>query len=446
MHLLRLLLLAGTGALPVVLAAQVTITFEGSVQGSPIPLDSIHVENLTGSGDTTLYYPEHELVLDFSTGVQGPVGDAAPIRSMPNPFGGSTEIRVVSTGGGMRLAVHDALGRTTAALRVEAAPGLHRFHYSSGMPGLHTVSVEQNGQRHSLRLVALDGTGGANGTLQHLGTAGGHAGRGKPKAGRALFSWQPGDALRYIGHASNDTAQFSGVIEHTPVSSTTRTFTFIGATCPEAPTMMDADGNVYPVVRIGGQCWMGANLRTAHYNDGSAIPNVPGNAAWLQVGATGAWSHYENNAGHGATYGKLYNWYAATDPRGVCPMGWHVPTDAEWKQLESTLGMPADELNSEGTRGEAQNVGGLLKSTALWNAPNTGANNGTGFSALPGGTRGGFSEGTFFNLGTHGEWWTSSNYGEFNFAYRRQLRHANGGIGRFGYYKGSGYCIRCLRD
>jgi len=440
MDLLRHLPLALAGILPAALAAQVIITFEGSLQGSPIPLDSIHVENLTGTGDTTIYFPDHELVLDFSTGLQGHAGDAAPIRSMPNPFTGSTDIMVASTGGEVRMSVYDATGRATATLRVEAPAGQYRFRYRSGMPGLHIVSMEQNGQRHSLRMVAMEGTGCVNGTLSHLGAV------GTAKSDRSLFTWQPGDALRYIGYASNDTAMFSGVIEHTPVASTTRTFTFFGATCSEAPTVMDADGNVYPVVRIGEQCWMGTNLRTTHYSDGSAIPNVTNDNAWLQVGATGAWSNYENSTAHGATYGKLYNWYAATDQRGVCPMGWHVATDAEWKQLESALGMPANELNSAGTRGEAQNVGGMLKSTSVWNTPNTGATNETGFSGLPGGARGGFSEGTFFNLGTHGEWWTSSNYGEFNFAVRRQLRHSNGGIGRFGYYKGNGYCIRCLRD
>ena len=437
---LRYLPLAFASILPAALAAQVVITFEGTRQGDPIPLDSIHVENLTGSGDTTIYYPDHELVLDLSTGVRDHNGDAAPIRSMPNPFGGSTEIMVTSTGGEMLLAVHDAMGREVAARRVDAPVGLHRFRYGSGMPGLQIVSVEQNGQRRTLRMVAAEGTCNALSELTHLG------GSGMAKSDRSLFMWQPGDELRYIGYASNDTAVFSGVIEHTPVVSTTRTFTFFGVTCPDAPTVMDADGNVYPVVRIGEQCWMGTNLRTTQYSDGSAISNVTDNSAWLQVGATGAWSNYENSAAHGATYGRLYNWYAATDPRGVCPMGWHVPTDAEWKQLESTLGMPADELNSAGTRGEAQNVGGMLKSSAVWNAPNTGATNETGFSGLPGGARGGFDEGTFFNLGTHGEWWTSSNYGEFNFAVRRQMRHSNGGIGRFGYYKGNGYCIRCLRD
>jgi uncharacterized protein (TIGR02145 family) len=439
MKLLRHLLFASISVLPAALASQIIITFEATLQGGPIPLDSILVENLTASGDTTIYHPDHILVLELSTRVKEHMNDAPPLRSVPNPFAGSTEIQVVSTGGELRLVVYDAMGRATTALHMEAADGLHRFSYNSGLPGVHIVSVEQNGRRHGLRLVAMEGSGAADGTLSHLGHA------GTPRGGRSLFTWQPGDELRYVGYASNDTAMFSGVIGHTPVSSATRTFTFYGATCPEAPVVTDMDGNMYPVVRIGDQCWMGANLRTSHYSDGSIIPNVTGNSSWAQLN-TGAWSNYENNTGHNATHGKLYNWFAALDPRGVCPTGWHVPTDDEWKQLESALGMPADELNDPGVRGEVQNVGGRMKTTSQWNAPNSGATNESGFSGLPSGARDGFSDGTFYNLGNRGHWWSSSEGDQFNYGRYRSLSYFNAGVGRYGYYKRSGYCIRCVRD
>lgn len=437
---LRYLPLALASMLPAAIAAQgIVITFEGTFQGDPIPLDSIHVENLTASGDTTIYFPDNQLVLDFSTGVMNHSDEASLIRSMPNPFSRSTELMVVSTGGEMLLTIYDATGRVTATLRIDAAPGQHRFRYSSGMPGLHIVSVEQNGQRRSLRLVALEGTGSARSALSHIGAA------GIPKAGRALFTWQPGDALRYIGYASNDTAMFSGVIQHTPTSSSTRTFNFYGAACPSSPTMTDNDGNVYPAVLIGTQCWMGANLRTTQYRDGSAIPNVTVNTTWAQLN-TGAWSYYENNSSNNASHGKLYNWFAAVDPRGICPLGWHVPADAEWQQLESTLGMPANELNSPGVRGEIQNVGGMMKTISAWNAPNAGATNESGFTGLPSGARDGFSDGTFFNLGDRGYWWSSSEGDQLNYARYRSLSYFNAGVGRYSYYKSSGYCIRCLRD
>lgn len=431
--------------LPATLAAQITITFAGDLNGSPISLDSIVVQNLDAGGDTLLLYPDTVLVLDFSTSIRAYADDAAPIRSLPNPFSGSTDMEVVSTGGEMLLMVHDATGRLVASLRVETAPGQHRFRYSSGMPGLHIVSVEQNGQRHAQRLVALEGTGSSNGTLSHLGAAGTPIKAGRAKSDRSLFTWQPGDGLRYIGYASNDTALFSGVLQETPFLSVTRTFFFYAATCPEAPTVTDIDGNMYATLLIGDQCWTASNLKTSHYSDGSAIPNITSNNEWRYLN-TGAWCSYENNIVNGTTYGKLYNWFAAVDPRGICPLGWHVPTDAEWKLMESSLGVPANELNSAGVRGEAQNVGGRMKAHALWNTPNAGATNESGFSGLPTGTRDGFSEGTFYNLGDYGSWWSTTDYGEFNYGWYRRLSYFNTGIHRTGYYKRNGHCIRCVQD
>lgn len=190
---------------------------------------------------------------------------------------------------------------------------------------------------------------------------------------------------------------------------------------------------------------MASNLRTTQYSDGTVIPNVTVNATWAQLN-TGAWSNYENNVSNNATHGKLYNWYAATDPRGVCPLGWHVPTDAEWQLMESALGMPANELNAPGIRGEAQNLGGKLKTTSLWNAPNAGATNESGFSGLPSGARDGSSGWDVLQPRRRGYWWSSSEGDQFNYARYRSLSYFNAGVGRYSYFKSSGYCIRCLRD
>ena len=442
--LLRISLVAAS-ILPFSLAAQVIINFEGDLRGDPIPLDSIHVENLTGSGDTTIYFPDHELVLDFTTGIPALVGGSDRILGIPNPFVGNTDVMVLSNGGELQLTAYDATGRALTSVRVHTDAGTHRFRYSSGRPGMHVVRVEQEGVRYSAPLLAVEGDGTATSTLAYAGAGDQPIMNVTTKSDRSFFTWQPGDELRYVGYASNDTAMFSGVILHTPTTSTTHTFTFYAPTCAEAPTVADADGNVYPVVRIGEQCWMAANLRTTRYSDGSSIPNVIGNNEWRFLN-TGAWCYYDNSPSQNLTHGKLYNWYAAMDPRGICPLGWHVPSDAEWQVLESALGTPAEELTDIGMRGEAQNVGGKLKSLSLWNAPNTGATNESGFSAFATGIRDGFSDGTFFNAGSLGYWWTSTDYGEFNYAWQRRLRSSMAGIGRYGTYKRSGSCIRCVQD
>jgi len=213
---------------------------------------------------------------------------------------------------------------------------------------------------------------------------------------------------------------------------------------PPAVTVTDVDGTTYSTVTIGGQVWMAENLRTTKYRDGSAIPEVTGNSAWEAL-STGAWCVYGNFAGNNATYGKLYNWYAVNDTRGLCPQGWHVPTDAEWKTLETTLGMPASEVNIAGYRGDAQNVGGKLKSMVqLWEAPNTGATNSSGFSGLPGGHRN--ADGEFIGVRFYGDWWSATQV-DATYAWGRDLDNEDPGIYRFGdLSKKVGQCVRCVRD
>ncbi|MBL0286085.1 MAG: fibrobacter succinogenes major paralogous domain-containing protein [Bacteroidetes bacterium] len=138
-------------------------------------------------------------------------------------------------------------------------------------------------------------------------------------------------------------------------------------------TVTDIDGNVYNTVTIGAQCWMMENLKTTKYNDGTAIPNVTSNTEWGALN-TGAWCYYSNDANNNNTYGKLYNWYSVNTGR-LAPNGWHVPTDIEWLELRDYLG-------------GSQQAGGKMKSISiLWSPPNVGADNSSGFTALPSGFR-----------------------------------------------------------
>ncbi len=101
----------------------------------------------------------------------------------------------------------------------------------------------------------------------------------------------------------------------------------------QAQTVTDIDGNVYNTVTIGPQVWMQENLKTSRYQDGSAIGEVEDSISWANIyntnSTTPAWCYYGSDAANNATYGKLYNWYAANDPRNVCPAGWHLPTGSD---------------------------------------------------------------------------------------------------------------------
>jgi uncharacterized protein (TIGR02145 family) len=187
----------------------------------------------------------------------------------------------------------------------------------------------------------------------------------------------------------------------------------------------------YPSVTICSQKWMDKNLDVTTYRNGDTIAYVTNSTAWAAL-TTGAWCYYNNDPSTNATYGKLYNWYAVNDSRGLAPAGWHVPSDAEWTTLETCLG-------GSSVAGGAMKVSG----TTTWTSPNTGATNSSGFAGLPGGFRN--YDGTFDAVGDFGFWWSSSEY-DTAFAWLRQLYYANGNFYRTNGSRRHGFSVRCLRD
>lgn len=208
-------------------------------------------------------------------------------------------------------------------------------------------------------------------------------------------------------------------------------------------TVTDYDGNVYQTVTIGTQTWMAENLKVTHYSDGSSIPNVTDNTAWGGL-STGAYCWYNNDIANKNTYGALYNWYAVNTAK-LAPAGWHVPTDAEWKQLEMALGMTQAQADATGWRGTDQ--GTQLKNTSGWNNNGNGTNT-SGFSALPGGYRyylGYFNLLGFSGLGEYGRWWSATEYSA-TYAWGRTLGYSHTLVSRYDYLKPGGFSVRCVRD
>jgi uncharacterized protein (TIGR02145 family) len=194
------------------------------------------------------------------------------------------------------------------------------------------------------------------------------------------------------------------------------------------------DINAPASVKIGAQVWMKKNLNVTHYRNGDRIPQVKSLAKWVAL-TTGAWCWYNNDSATGAVYGKLYNWYAVNDPRGLAPAGWHIPSDAEWDTLSTYLG------NNAG--GKLKDTGTIQAGTGLWYAPNTGATNKTGFTGLPGGYR--LGDGTFSSIGNYGYWWSSTKF-NISAAFGRNLYYSGGAIYRSGLTWRYGLSVRCLRD
>ena len=189
---------------------------------------------------------------------------------------------------------------------------------------------------------------------------------------------------------------------------------------------------------ICDQDWMVKNLDVTTYRNGDPIPQVIDPSAWVEL-TTGAWCYYDNDPANSAIYGKLYNWYAVNDPRGLAPVGWHVPSDAEWTMLSNCLG------GYSIAGGKMKSTGTIEAGTGLWLSPNTGATNSSGFTGLPGGYRLGY--GTFVSIGNFGCWWSSTEL-DTDGAWYRYLYYNTGGVGTDGdgIYKLSGFSVRCLRD
>ena len=212
--------------------------------------------------------------------------------------------------------------------------------------------------------------------------------------------------------------------------------------CPDVPTVTDIDGNVYNTVQIGNQCWMRENLRTTHYADNTEVTEryAPNND--------------EDNV---PTYGYMYNWAAmmhgasssSASPsgvQGICPTGWHVPSDAEWTQLTDYV----SSVPAYWCGGSSGNIAKALASTTSWSSYNVectagndqSTNNATGFSALPAGY---YHDGTYYNFGYYAYFWSATE-GSSSGAYYRSLNCGRASVYRDRYAKDGGLSVRCLRD
>ncbi len=201
------------------------------------------------------------------------------------------------------------------------------------------------------------------------------------------------------------------------------------------------DSRTYTSVRLGKQIWMAENLASSHYRNGDQVELIRSNTRWGN--ADGACCYFDKTSAYEATFGKLYNWHAVTDPRELAPEGWHIPSDEEWKELEMFLGLSRVQADYSGWRGEKE--GGLLKASGkeYWHAPNQDAKDKYGFAGLPGGYRD--VSGDFYVKGYAGYWWTSTMEKEY-FAWYRTLYHSATKIHRKVGYSGDGFSVRCIKD
>jgi uncharacterized protein (TIGR02145 family) len=201
-------------------------------------------------------------------------------------------------------------------------------------------------------------------------------------------------------------------------------------------SVKDIEGNTYKTIQIGSQIWMAENLRVAKFRNSTAVQNIADSLEWVNVYDNNTqiptWAYYQNDPSYNEVYGKLYNWFATINPNGICPQGWHVPTDREWTTLINFLG------------GEAVAAGKMKSAgTQYWKIPNVEATNSSGFSALAGGLR--FYYSSFNFLFDFGAWWSATADNDTR-SWARYLSYENGSVFRTSSIKENGFSIRCLKD
>jgi uncharacterized protein (TIGR02145 family) len=184
-------------------------------------------------------------------------------------------------------------------------------------------------------------------------------------------------------------------------------------------------------VKIGSQVWAAENLNVDCFRNGDPIPQAINDEQWKRAGDNKqpAWCYYNNDPNNGEAYGKLYNWYAVNDRRGLAPQGWHIPSDAEWTQLTDFLG------------GETI-AGAKMKSTSGWIENGNGTNT-SGFNGLPGGYR--YNDAKFGCISGWGFWWSSTEHYSNGPCYRSLLFYADH-LEKWWAGDDSGYSVRCVKD
>lgn len=454
-------------------AQTTTLTFTGrDANNQHIQLNRVVVANLTRSWQETIYYPDTILVMG-STGIE--YFDNAKIfglsQNVPNPFDGISDLCLsYPKGGEVNIEVVTLDGRRIAEYSNKLPAGIHTFRVLLNTPQSYVVTARSERESSTIKIVN-NGNAGAN-ALQYLGEGKQYplTTQLKSEKGQSTFDFHFGDMMTYIGYAIvNGEEHASQMIQQQQMTSENFVLNF-DVSAPfncGTSTVTDHEGNVYNTVQIGNQCWMRENMRcTTSPSTGTNILEPSPNS----YSFTGKKAYYPNdNATNVATYGLLYNWNAAVDTfntaygetntntsnlkavnatfsgnrRGICPRGWHVPSDAEWTQLENYVSSQ-NEYVCNGimiAKALASSTGWISSTNTCAVGNMTSTNNSTGFSAVPVG----YYNGSFYDIGYYATFWSISQGSSYG-AYYRYLYCYYGYVYRFNTNKSSGYSVRCLHD
>jgi uncharacterized protein (TIGR02145 family) len=418
------------------------ITFTAIDSTSWKQLDSIRVMNRNQGGDTLLHWPDTVLILDYSVGIADDIQQKDRFRlfqNYPNPVVDQTIISMyLPNSGEVHVIIADIKGKRLVDSKDFMPEGLHSFRFSPPGGKIYICSVEFENRQKSIKLISHADRSETDFAFEYSGL---EAITAQLKTSNLTngFSFSLYDTLLYVGYA--DSLE-SGILD-APVINNTQTFIFTtNIPCPGIPTVL-YEGQLYNTIQIFSQCWLKENL-----NVGSVIP---GSQEMSDNGIIEKYC-YDNDTMKCQVYGGLYQWDEMMDYRlaqgsqGICPEGWHIPTDEEWKVLEGSVDSYygiGDAEWDEYWSGRGADAGKNLKSIEGW--PNSNSLDLFGFKALPGGNRGG--DGAFNVGGSNCAYWTSSVKPDNNWgAWIRSISYLTPKITRnYNVSKSFGLSVRCIK-
>ena len=413
----------------------IELSFTGKSNGLHIDLDSVKVINLSRDGDTLLVWPDTVLIFGF-VGIQEESNSNGFRlgRAFPNPTQDKLTFEIlIPYTGEVAIEISDLQGRNVISEKGLYNAGVHTFNFYPSQSSFHIINVCFDGQKESLKVLSENTRGDQcrleyhNNTVQTMNIN---------KSLKSEFIFIPGDNLLNIGYYSGSQ---SGLTDG-PFTSEDYVFEFaMNVPCPDAPYVI-YEGQYYNTVQIAGQCWMKENLSVGTMIQGN---QEMGNNGIIEKYCVG------NNPDSCDHYGGLYQWEEAMayenkpGAQGICPPGWHIPSDIDWIILEGTADSqyPINDSiwEQEGPRGF--DAGSMLKSTSEWIYYGAGSNK-SGFTAIGTGMRNMF--GSFTNKWRHGYHWSSTE--QLDWIWVRSFNIYGDGVDRRRDLGVFGFTVRCLKD
>lgn len=380
--------------------------------------DSIKIRNLTQGSDTVLFYPDTTLVLDYISSISENVaGNFLLSQNFPNPFENKTSINLyLPHDNKVSITLSNLMGKHLLEQAFCLSQGNHSFNFFAGTEKYYLLSLTSGLETETIKMIRDGNAINSSCGISYEGLSG-NIEPYKSNQSKNPFVFAPGDELLYVAYSNSEESATLGA----PTASSVVTFQFAtNITCPGIP-FIEYEGQSYTTIQMKSQCWL-------HENMNYETPD-----SWC----------FNNNPENCNAYGRMYLWESALT---ACPEGWHLPSDEEWKILESVGDSQYDVLDpvwnqSGGWRG--YDVSPNLKSRTGWYP---GSGNGLdlyGFTSLPGGYR--FTSGWFVGRTSEQGYWCATEYDE-ELAWHRFTAFNFDGIYRFPFDKNFGFYVRCIKN